>query len=240
MADSIHMLLANFRNDVLTSLAKLEFQIRDLNTMSNLPPLVPISSHNSSLNSSDVTDTVKKHAEDIEKLTRSLDNVYRLLSQQQEEKEQKSSFLEIQPTENTKNVLISTPALQAAVSRANDMETLHLDSDSEDEHEDVVMSGEESEVEYSQVKKAEQAEETKQAEESMDVEEEDQEDQEDQDEVEEEEDENEEQDEEENAIEVEEFTYKGTVYHRDEDGNVYLDGDEIGQWNGKKILFHKS
>ena len=57
-----------------------------------------------------------------------------------------------------------------------------------------------------------------------------------QEEEEQEEEEQEEEAEEEEAIEVEEFTYKGTVYQRDSENTVYLDGEEIGTWNGKKII----
>jgi hypothetical protein len=42
--------------------------------------------------------------------------------------------------------------------------------------------------------------------------------------------------EEEEAIEVEEFIYKGKTYQRDTENNVYLEGDHIGTWNGKKII----
>lgn len=37
-------------------------------------------------------------------------------------------------------------------------------------------------------------------------------------------------------IEVEDFVFKGKTYQRDTEGNVYLDGEQIGTWNGKKIL----
>jgi len=37
------------------------------------------------------------------------------------------------------------------------------------------------------------------------------------------------------GIEVEDFDYKGTTYQRDADGTVYLDGEEVGFWNGKTI-----
>jgi hypothetical protein len=46
----------------------------------------------------------------------------------------------------------------------------------------------------------------------------------------------EEVEEDEEAIEVEEFVYKGQTYQRDINNNVYLDGDQVGTWNGKKIL----
>jgi hypothetical protein len=39
----------------------------------------------------------------------------------------------------------------------------------------------------------------------------------------------------EDGIEVEEFEYKGTVYQRDSDNNVYLDGELVGLWTGKII-----
>jgi hypothetical protein len=41
---------------------------------------------------------------------------------------------------------------------------------------------------------------------------------------------------EEDAIEVEDFVYKGKTYQRDENNNVYLDGEQIGTWNGKRIV----
>ena len=44
-----------------------------------------------------------------------------------------------------------------------------------------------------------------------------------------------EEEDEEEGIEVEDFEYKGTVYQRDDDGTVYLDGEEVGFWNGKTI-----
>jgi len=37
------------------------------------------------------------------------------------------------------------------------------------------------------------------------------------------------------GIEVEDFDYRGTTYQRDADGTVYLDGEEVGFWNGKTI-----
>jgi len=37
-------------------------------------------------------------------------------------------------------------------------------------------------------------------------------------------------------LDVEEFEYKGVTYQRDDQNNVYLDGEEIGIWNGKKII----
>ena len=238
MADSIHMLLANFRENILTSLAKLEFQIRDLN---QLPPLIPISS----LVSSD--EIIRKHSEDIKILSTNLDNIYRILSELQEVKEEKTGFLNIKPSKDTKNIIVSTPALQAAVSMANDMESLNLDND-EDEIVEIQDDEDENEDENEVVEIQDDEDENEVVEEEAEEEEVEEEEEEEAEEAEVEEAEAEEEEveeaeeeaeaEEEEGIEVEEFTYKGTVYQRDEDGNVYLDGDEIGHWNGKKILFN--
>jgi len=38
------------------------------------------------------------------------------------------------------------------------------------------------------------------------------------------------------GVEVEDFEYKGKTYQRDADNTVYLDGEQIGTWNGKKIV----
>jgi hypothetical protein len=46
----------------------------------------------------------------------------------------------------------------------------------------------------------------------------------------------EESEEEDAEIEVEDFIYKGTTYQRDGDNNIYLDGEHIGTWNGKRIV----
>jgi flagellar biosynthesis GTPase FlhF len=40
----------------------------------------------------------------------------------------------------------------------------------------------------------------------------------------------------EGAVEVEDFVYKGATYQRDAENNVYLDGEQVGTWNGKKIV----
>lgn len=45
-----------------------------------------------------------------------------------------------------------------------------------------------------------------------------------------------EEEESEGAVEVEDFVYKGKTYQRDADNNVYLDGEQVGTWNGKKII----
>lgn len=44
-----------------------------------------------------------------------------------------------------------------------------------------------------------------------------------------------EEEDDEEGIEVEDFEYKGTTYQRDADGNVYLDGEQVGVWTGKTI-----
>jgi len=56
-------------------------------------------------------------------------------------------------------------------------------------------------------------------------------------EEEEEEEAEEEEEEEEEGIETEEFIFKGQTYYRDSDNNVYNeDGEQLGIWNGKKIV----
>lgn len=40
----------------------------------------------------------------------------------------------------------------------------------------------------------------------------------------------------EEAIEVEDFIYKGHTYQKDQENNIYLDGEHIGTWNGKRII----
>jgi len=143
-------------------------------------------------------------------------------------------LLQVEPVANSRNVLISvknTPALAAAVAAAAppafDLET--EEEDAEEEEEEVEEEEEEVEVEEEEVEE--------EATEDVEVEEEEEEE-----EIEVEEGEGEveedaeEAEEEEEAIEVEEFEYKGKTYQRDAEGNVYLDGEEIGTWNGKKII----
>jgi hypothetical protein len=56
----------------------------------------------------------------------------------------------------------------------------------------------------------------------------------------------EEEEEEGEELELEAFDYQKITYARDPDGNVYqpvedgaVEGDPIGKWNGKKIIFYK-
>jgi hypothetical protein len=46
----------------------------------------------------------------------------------------------------------------------------------------------------------------------------------------------EEEESEDEGVEVEDFEYKGKTYQRDAENNVYLDGEQVGTWNGKKIV----
>jgi len=48
------------------------------------------------------------------------------------------------------------------------------------------------------------------------------------------------EDEDEAEVEVDDFEYKGTTYQRDPEGNVYLDDERVGTWNGKKIIALKT
>ena len=239
------MLLASFRSDVLRSLSNLEFQIRDLNTYHDMPPLVPLVplvpvETNTEVNN--LKNEINTQKEDIKFLTDNLKNVYRLLEQLHEEKDQRNTLLNIQSNQNTKNVLVRTPALEAAVAAANDMEPFTLDADeSSIEVESEADNEEEEEVEEDQGEADNEEEEEgeeqgeneaeEQGEAENEVEEEGEE------EVEEEAEEEAENEVDEDAVEVEEFDYKGTTYQRDEEGVVYLEGDEVGQWNGKRIIF---
>jgi hypothetical protein len=216
MADHLHMILASFRNDVLRSLSNLEFQIRDLNNYHDMPPLIPIYTPPVETNSE--VNNLKNSIINLQENISNLNNQVKLLS---DEKDQRATFLNIQSNEHTRNILVRTPALEAAVAMANDMEPFALDGE---ESEDKIES--ESEVE-SDVENKGQLEEDQGEAEEVKVESE----------VEVESETEDEGEVDEDAVEVEEFEYKGTTYQRDEDGVVYLEGDEVGQWNGKKIIF---
>jgi len=178
MADHLHNALASFRNTMLTAVATLEFQIRDM----------PQTVNNTSM----------------EKLVESL-------TQKIQDLENKISInfdiLNIQPPFQNKNIIVSrnnTPALSSTIASFYPTD---LELDKEDEEQ------EEEEIEVEEVEEEEEVEV-----EEVEVEEE------------------EEEEQEEQEIQVEEFVYKGTTYHRDSEGTVYLDGEEVGIWNGKKIV----
>jgi len=196
MADSLHNTLSKFRDTMLSAVANLEFEIRDI-----IKPVEDkrIDSVISTLNT----------------ITKAVSNIETKLSM--------DDILHIQPQENSMNVVVSrhvTPALSAAVASFNPP-NMNLDARAStvaEETEDEDMEEEEGEVEEEEEEVEEEEGEVE--EEEGEVEEE----------VEEEEGEVEEE------VEVEEFQYRGNTYHRDTDGNVYLDGEVIGLWTGKKII----
>ena len=243
MADHLHMLLSLFRKDVLTSLSNLEFQIRDLNNYHDMPPLIPISAPppTPSLESTNEAKDLKNEIINLKECVNILNTQISLLM---EEKEQRNTFLNIQSNENTRNILVRTPALEAAVAAANDMEPFTLDKVESDSQSidnegqlETQVEEEEEEVEEEGEEVEEEGEEVEEEEEEVEVEEEEVEVEEEEEEVDQSETENEVGTVDEDAVEVEEFEYKGTTYQRDEDGVVYLEGDEVGQWNGKRIIF---
>lgn len=319
MADHIHMALASFREEILTSTARLEFQLRDMNqritTRINNPNAVRGCARNDTFWAEDSeSDGISAQRQDeLENRIRVLEaTIQMLLENQQKADSSKASsvtttiehdLLSMQAPENTRNIIVKshcgTPALAAAVAAANVPRPPELvlpvvaaavgvvvDADEvaeeatvveeeqdgcagevvveaagEDTHE-VVEEEEEEDDEgpnltrmvlnnqvyfideentayqetedgYEEVGVFNPA--TKRVE--VVVEEGAEEEAEEEDVVEGEEEEQEEQEEEEEeGIEVEEFLYKGKTYARDAENNVYLDGEQIGTWNGKKIV----
>jgi hypothetical protein len=286
MADHLHTAIAGFRDTMLTSLARLEFQLRD----------IPVGGlhYNASLHTDDYEDSQATF--EIAKLTNLVGQLSMRIASLEENLEKKSievpqtrrdtlasELLTMDPVPNTRNILIasvrSTPALAAAVAAASvpalDIGFTAGDSDSESGSEmsestiDIV-------EEKENVTNVEEGDVEAEAEAGVEVEEE---------VVETESDTEssgpnlkpiqikgkpyyiddeqtvyaetedgyeeigiydaktksivvpqEESEEEEDAIEVEDFVYKGTTYQRDGENNVYLDGEQIGTWNGKRIV----
>jgi hypothetical protein len=271
MADSLHLALSAFRDTMLTAVARLEFAIRD-SAASGQADI-----HTSSTNEFvDLKEQLSQSLITHERLevihtTRitTLEKEYQTLQEQVttllKATEETKELLKIHAPSpsTTRNVLISTPALAAAVAAVTIQPTAMIlddDSDSEeDEQQDVGMAIDgEVEVEVEAEDEEEEADDGpdlrqvtikgKQyfmdAENSVYVE---------TDEgyeeigkynpaldciegAEEEEVEEEVEEEDEEAVEVEEFVYKGKTYQRDSENNVYDDGDHIGTWNGKKIV----
>jgi len=170
MADALHTTLSKFRDSILTAVARLEFELRDTQPKEDKMDIV---------------------VNTITNLTKVISSLECKMSSES------SDILQIEPSQNTRNVVVSsTPALSAAVAAISPPE---FEGDVEEDDVIDVDSDEEGDVVT-------------------------------------EEDEEEEDDDSEEGIEVEEFMYKGITYQRDGNGTVYLDGDEVGTWNGKKIL----
>jgi len=263
MADSIHMVLSTFRNSILTSIAQLEFQLRDVCS--------DISRQQSTDQVNVLKETITKSLEDINTRMASMElNIKTVMTEQPNKSSQdllREELLSFKPSLYSRNILVSskhnTPALNAAVAAANPPSFDLCDSDDElessfddavsDDVEEVVQEIVENVVEgvvedeplrpivldgisyyidsdnllyhetedgYEQVGSYDPKKDTV---ELLIMEEE-------------EEEEEEKEEEEEEGIEVEEFVYKGKTYQRDSDNIVYLDGEEIGVWDGKRIL----
>jgi hypothetical protein len=252
MADSLHNVLASFRDVVLQSIARLEFQMRDIAAAQRFTPTHSVYE----VPSSDGT-AIQELISRIEALEMKISESATKHTVQVKEERSMSiheveEILTIEQPPTTRNIIVlsarSTPALAAAVAAANSPEPIILDSESE--HSGEVVEEEESEVEeesgpdlkkviikgisYYMDSSNTVYQETEDGYEEVgtynpkfdriDV-------------AEEEEVEEAEVEEDEEAIETEEFVYKGQTYQRDAEGNVYDDeGDVIGHWNGKKIV----
>jgi hypothetical protein len=243
---------------MLTSIACLEFQLRDtLYPCSSIhgPPSVHPEPSSSSAESNELFQGI---VQDLTKRMTSLETYVKTLAYQQTQTTIERELLSMEQNINTRNILIAsplgTPALSAAVAAANPPDFALSDEEEEEEEEEVE---EEPSVEEEILKKilirgnvyyidsnSAVYHETEDGYEEIGIynptkdsidyleqptkEEE----------GEEEEGEKEEGEEEEEAIEVEEFIYKGNTYQRDVTTNiVYMeDGTEIGTWDGKRII----
>jgi hypothetical protein len=305
MADSLHMALSNFRETMLTAIARLEFQMRDSKSfayMSSSPTPSP-SLTSDSPDMSKVETTLGDILNRLEKLE--LKNTQIPILSSIPTSTNSCDLLKMESPSFTKNLLIpsvkSTPALTAAVAAATSSHltdftldssatnTITSDKDeimiSDDEEEEVVVEEEEEE----EVVVEEEEEVVVEEEEEVVVEEEEavsegevvEEDTESSPELKklvlnnkeyymgcnnsvyqetdegyeqigmydakenkvtlfgeesDQESELEEDEEEEDAVEVEDFVFKGKTYQIDSDKNIYLEGEHIGVWNGKKIV----
>lgn len=217
MADQIHFALSKFRTTMLSAVAELEFELRD--AVRSPEPVREM-----------------HHEDQVESLVRKMEFLETTLKQVLSSglgarqtpvvdvQPRVEELLQVEPVANSRNVLISvknTPALAAAVAAAappvfdleteeeEEVEVEEKEEEDEEIEEEVEEEGEEEEEEETEEVEGEEGEVEENAEEA---------------------------EEEEEAIEVEEFEYKGKTYQRDAEGNVYLDGEEIGTWNGKKII----
>jgi hypothetical protein len=271
MADSLHLALAAFRDTMLTAVARLEFAIRDTEqpVSSSSTPSADLTSFMTEVKDlvSYHTSIVGGHNSRIDTLEKKFQSLQEQLAAVLKATEETKELLKIPaPTpETTRNVLISTPALTAAVAAVAVQPPAMVLDDEDDSDESTVEKGqlpEEEEVEEQDVEMESEEDETgldlrqiiikgKQyfmdAESSVYVETDEgyeeigkynptldciegAEEEDIEEEVEEEVEENEE------AVEVEEFIYKNKTYQRDNENNVYDDGEHIGTWNGKKIV----
>lgn len=284
MADSLHLALSAFRDTMLTAVAKLEFAIRDgsVGTSASSPvttdPSVTkqldalrdgvtaistvFADYGKEIRTMKVDIQALATAQSIQEKTQrdALNSTVQTLQEQiaalLKATEETKELLKIPAPapSTTRNVLVSTPALTAAVAALPPAMDLDDDSGSEagGEDEDVEMAGavegevvsEEEEEDSPDLRQVmikgkqyfmdaensvyvetdEGYEEIGKYNPALDC-------------IEHDGEEGEEEEEEDGeAVEVEEFIYKGKTYQRDNENNVYDDGEHVGTWNGKKIV----
>ena len=250
MADALHFSLQKFRQTILTAVAELEFEVRhnqplqghcaksvccadtaseepiDLQVHPELPYAILEGRYQAlTLKTEQLEATLKQVLQSLRSSSQSQPIV--------DIESRVEDLLNVQPPQNTRNVVISsmknTPALAAAVAAAMPP-TMELNEEEEEEEVEV-----EEEVEEEEDQEMEVEEEEEEVEEEVEEEEDQEMEVEEEEEVEDQEMEVEEEEEEE-GIEVEEFEYKGRTYQRDAENNVYLEGEPVGTWNGKRIL----
>lgn len=279
MTDMLHSVLSQFRDTMLTAVARLEFSLRDLPmsqaTYTGNPNATWCSPNH--VNSRAMSECDSDSNEHIHEIMKTLDGLSRRISKL-EVREPKSNdsvievddvsgILDMKPPEGSRNIIIrsaqQTPALSAAVAAANppDFTISTGDSATAASRDEEVEEGEESEAEEEEGEAEVEEEEEEEDDEEPDLRplqykgeqyfvDADNSLYKETDEGYEEvgkwdakmkiatfyEEEAASEEEEEDAIEVEDFVYKGTTYQRDAENNVYLDGEQVGTWNGKKIL----
>jgi hypothetical protein len=255
MADSLHNVLASFRDSILQSIARLEFQMRDIAAAQRFTPTHSVYEVPPSQGSSDPA--IHEILSRIESLEMKMSELAAkpVVSVKKEstgsfhETDEVEEIIKIEQPANTRNIIVlsavSTPALAAAVAAVNpEPAPIALDSVSESDASGEVVEEEESENSVPDLKKVIIKGVSYYMDSSNTVYQETEDGYEEVgtynpklDRIEVTEEAAEEEEEEEEAIETEEFVYKGQTYQRDAEGNVYDDeGDVIGHWNGKKIV----
>ena len=264
MADTIHSALSLFRDTMLAAVARLEFELRDAAAATIKVNDIPIKSEVQDVTVSNTIAKFEKTLQDIAgrmnelevKLTAS--STPSSVQSPTLDSKVVQELMSIQLPERSRNILVpsirSTPALAAAVAAAN-VPVLTLSEDEVvEESEEEVEAEEEEEGDVIEVSDDDSSEPLKKVvikgqsyymddDNAVYHETEDGYEQvgtynpkTDSVEVIMDEEEDAESETEEEAVEVEEFVFKGKTYQRDSENNVYLDGDHIGTWNGKKIV----
>lgn len=273
MADYIHQALSAFRDTILTAVARLEFQLRDVKgTTSSTEDMTEVKSclqsHKQMLAhlSQQISSLSIPHTVPVISTTTQASSVSTQVSNEMTE------LLKIQPSES-KNVLVIPKAVVAQESDSED-EVEESVTESEEESVTIEEPGDDCGATKSDVEEDQDAEQPSLTEFEVDgeilyrdeenavyrktgdeeyeqigewdpneealmlYEAEEAEEQEDEAEDQEEVEDQEEAQDEEEALECESFVYKGKTYLRDAENTVYNeDGEEIGTWNGKAVLF---